>query len=325
MSESIHYRLLRADVDEVDMGEGEIRNLNYLRVFMAVVEQGSFTAAADRLCISKSLVSEYLSRLEAEIDTQLVRRSTRKIAPTDAGHTLYLAAQEFVSHLHETVGSIRRLRHESTGLLRVAAPSAFSTALLGRIVAMFVNRHPHIDVEIVCNDLDVDLIGQRIDLAFETGWPKKKGFRMKLLGSFEQCLVASPDYARQHAAPCHPNDLPSAHWISHDGLANSAYSLFVNNGQSARIHTHGRLKVQSVLLALQLVLAGAGVGVFPDYLVAKDLHEGRLCRLLPAWTTPPGGFYAFRTAARHASIRERLFLDAVQTYLSDAERERAIA
>ncbi|MFM0644695.1 LysR family transcriptional regulator [Paraburkholderia bryophila] len=307
------------------MGEGGIRNLNYLRVFVAVVEHGSFTAAAERLCISKSLVSEYLSRLETEIDTQLVLRSTRKIAPTDAGLTLYLAAQEFVSHLQETVGSIRQLRHKSAGLLRVAAPSAFATALLSRVVALFVNQYPHIDVEILCNDLDVDLIGQRIDLAFQTGWPKKKGFRMKSLGSFEQFLVASPDFARQHAAPRHPNDLHGAHWITHDGQANSGYSLFVNDGQSARIPTNGRLKVQSVLLALQLVLAGAGVGVFPDYLVAKDLREGRLCRLLPAWTTPPGGIYAFRTAARHASIRERLFLDAVQTYLSDLDRIHRVA
>ncbi|PQV46120.1 LysR family transcriptional regulator [Paraburkholderia sp. BL21I4N1] len=307
------------------MAEREIRNLNYLRVFIAVVEHGSFTAAADRLCMSKSLVSEYLGRLEAEIDTQLVLRSTRKIAPTDAGHTLFLAAQECVSHLHEAVGNIRRLRHESTGLLRVAAPAAFSSVLLSRIVATFADLHPRIDLEMLCNDHGVDLIGQRIDLAFETGWPKKKGFRMKMLGAFEQYLVASPDYARQHAAPHHPNDLPGEHWISHDGLANAGYSLFINNGQSARIVTDGRLKVQSVLLALELVLAGAGVGVFPDYLVANDLREGRLCRLLPAWTTPPGGIYAFRTAARHASIRERLFLDAVRTSLSDGARERATA
>ncbi|ASL45730.1 HTH-type transcriptional regulator DmlR [Burkholderia sp. AD24] len=303
------------------MVEG-VRNLNYLRVFVAVVEKGSFTAAAECLGISKSLVSEYLSRLEAEIDTQLVLRSTRKIAPTDAGSTLFLATQELFSRLRETVDSIRQRRHESTGLLRVAAPSAFSTALLSTVVAMFVNRHPHIDIEIVCNDEDIDLIGQRIDLAFETGWPRKKGFRMKMLGSFEQVLVASPDYARQHAAIGHPDEVPGTHWIVHGDLANSGYSRFIHNGQSVRIATSARLKVQNVLLARQMVLAGAGVSVLPDYLVARDLHEGRLCHLLPAWTTPAGGIYAFRTATRHASIRERLFLGAVQTYLADPARKQ---
>ncbi len=305
------------------MVEGGVRNLNYLRVFVAVVEKGSFTAAAECLGISKSLVSEYLSRLEAEIDTQLVLRSTRKIAPTDAGSTLFLATQELFSRLRETVDSIRQLRHESTGLLRVAAPSAFSTALLSAVVAMFVNRHPHIDIEIVCNDEDIDLIGQRIDLAFETGWPRKKGFRMKMLGSFEQVLVASPDYARQHAAIRHPDEVPGTHWIVHGDLANSAYSHFIRSGQSVRIATSARLKVQNVLLARQMVLAGAGVSVLPDYLIARDLHEGRLCRLLPAWTTPAGGIYAFRTATRHASMRERLFLGAVQTYLADPARKQA--
>jgi DNA-binding transcriptional LysR family regulator len=305
------------------MAESGIRNLNYLRVFMAVVEKGSFTAAGECLCISKSLVSEYLSRLEAEIDTQLVLRSTRKIAPTDAGSILYLAAQEFFSRLHETVGSIRQQRHESTGLLRVAAPSGFSTALLSAVVATFVNRHPLIDIEIVCNDENVDLIGQRIDLAFETGWPKRKGFRMKMLGSSEQILVASPGYACKYAAPRHPDDLPGAHWIVHNGLANSGYSLFTSNGQSVRISTSGRLKVQNVLLAHQMVLAGAGVSVLPDYLIANDLHAGRLCRLLPAWVTPSGGIYAFRTAARHASNKERLFLSAVRTYLADSSRKQA--
>lgn len=258
------------------MSEVGIRNLNHLRVFMAIVEKGSFTAAAECLSMSKSLVSEYLSRLEAEIDTQLVMRSTRRIAPTDAGNKLYCASQAFVSGLYDVIGSIRCLRHESTGLLRVAAPSGFSTTHLSSIAATFIHQHPQIELEIVCNDDEIDLVGERVDLAFETGWPKKKGFRMKMLGAFDQVLVASPEYSRRHAVPRHPDDLPGSHWIGHGGLANLSYSVFGNEGRSVRIQTPGRLKVKSVLLAHQMALAGAGISAFPDYLVAEDLREGRL-------------------------------------------------
>lgn len=234
------------------MSEVGIRNLNHLRVFMAIVEKGSFTAAAECLSMSKSLVSEYLSRLEAEIDTQLVMRSTRRIAPTDAGNKLYCASQAFVSGLYDVIGSIRCLRHESTGLLRVAAPSGFSTTHLSSIAATFIHQHPQIELEIVCNDDEIDLVGERVDLAFETGWPKKKGFRMKMLGAFDQVLVASPEYSRRHAVPRHPDDLPGSHWIGHGGLANLSYSVFGNEGRSVRIQTPGRLKVKSVLLAHQM-------------------------------------------------------------------------
>lgn len=305
------------------MSEVGIRNLNHLRVFMAIVEKGSFTAAAECLSMSKSLVSEYLSRLEAEIDTQLVMRSTRRIAPTDAGNKLYCASQAFVSGLYDVIGSIRCLRHESTGLLRVAAPSGFSTTHLSSIAATFIHQHPQIELEIVCNDDEIDLVGERVDLAFETGWPKKKGFRMKMLGAFDQVLVASPEYARRHAVPRHPDDLPGSHWIGHGGLANLSYSVFGNEERSVRIQTPGRLKVKSVLLAHQMALAGAGISAFPDYLVAEDLREGRLHRLLPTWTMPKGGIYAFRTAPRQASVRERLFLAAVQAYLAGLCGEHA--
>ncbi|APZ02488.1 LysR family transcriptional regulator [Burkholderia pseudomallei] len=308
-----------------NMSEVGIRNLNHLRVFMAIVEKGSFTAAAECLSMSKSLVSEYLSRLEAEIDTQLVMRSTRRIAPTDAGNKLYCASQAFVSGLYDVIGSIRCLRHESTGLLRVAAPSGFSTTHLSSIAATFIHQHPQIELEIVCNDDEIDLVGERVDLAFETGWPKKKGFRMKMLGAFDQVLVASPEYSRRHAVPRHPDDLPGSHWIGHGGLANLSYSVFGNEGRSVRIQTPGRLKVKSVLLAHQMALAGAGISAFPDYLVAEDLREGRLHRLLPTWTMPKGGIYAFRTAPRQASVRERLFLAAVQAYLAGLCGEHARA
>ncbi|WP_089339873.1 LysR family transcriptional regulator [Burkholderia singularis] len=298
------------------MSEVRIRNLNHLRVFMAIVEKGSFTAAAECLGMSKSLVSEYLSRLEEEIDTQLVMRSTRKIALTDAGTKLYAASQAFVGNLYETIGSIKHLRHESAGLLRVAAPSGFSTTHLSSVAAAFIQQHPQIDLEIVSNDEEIDLVEQRIDLAFEAGWPKNKGFRMKMLGTFDQVLVASPEYVWRHTSPTHPEALPQAHWIGHRCLANSSHSVFCRYKQSIRVQTNGRLKMESVLLAHQMVLAGAGVSAFPDYLVANDLRNGRLHRLLPEWTMQKGGIYAFRTSARNASVRERLFLGAVQTYLT---------
>lgn len=147
-------------------------NLNHLYAFVAVAEHNSFTAAAEALGLSKSLLSEQLRRLEADLGIQLLTRTTRRMTLTDRGELLFGVAQRMLGELDGALSDVRDLQGEPSGRLRITAPQDFVKWHISSVSAAFIRQFPKVQVEMLADDQFSDLVGQRIDLAVRIGWPR---------------------------------------------------------------------------------------------------------------------------------------------------------
>ncbi|TRX75447.1 LysR family transcriptional regulator [Pseudomonas mangiferae] len=292
-------------------------NLNHLYGFVAVVEHQSFTAAAEALGLSKSLLSEQLARLEASLGTQLLTRTTRRMALTDSGTRLFDVARRLLGELDSAVADVRDPHGEPSGRLRITAPLDFAKLHISAVAADYIKRFPKTQVEMIGDDQVLDLVGQRIDLAVRVGWPKDSGLHANKLATFEQTLVAAPDYLAQHPPLREPDDLARIEWIAHTRLA-SPWQWTFRRGEALReVRTHGRLQANTTLSVYRLVRAGAGLSVLPSFLVAGDLASGRLVRVLEDWSLPQGGIYALYPSARYMPARVRAFIHSLRERLDN--------
>lgn len=284
-------------------------NLNHLYAFVAVAEHNSFTAAAEALGLSKSLLSEQLRRLEADLGIQLLTRTTRRMTLTDRGELLFGVAQRMLGELDGALSDVRDLQGEPSGRLRITAPQDFVKWHISSVSAAFIRQFPKVQVEMLADDQFSDLVGQRIDLAVRIGWPRDSGLHASKLCDFQQVAVATPGYLAGLPPVLQPHDLARCEWIGHTRLSTPWTWTFERQRERATVQTRGRLLANNTLAVYRLVLDGAGVSVLPSFLVAREIARGRLVRLLPGWHLPQGGIYALYPSARYMPVRVRAFIE----------------
>ena len=188
------------------MSYGKI-GLQRIGVFAAVAQTGGFTAAANRLDLTKAVVSQQVRRLEKELGVELLVRTTRKVVMTEAGRRLYEQATPLLGELDQVLSAVQRESDALQGTLRVTATNDYLELVLGAHLAAFGAMHPQLRVELVASDRRLDLIAERIDVAFRIGWLRESSMRATQLSEFKSYVVAAPSYLRSLDAPTHPQDL----------------------------------------------------------------------------------------------------------------------
>lgn len=284
-------------------------NLNRLVYFAAVVEAGSFTAAARRLNVAKTVVSQHVARLEAELDTNLLARTTRRVQPTEAGRSLYSRAAAILREAEAAQGELTATRGTPKGLLRITAPNDFGAFVLARFAAGFCQRYPLVKIDLVLNDARLDLIESEIDVAVRVGWLDDSSYQARRVGGFEQLAVASPAIAAMLPGD-HPRDLAALPFIANAALRNPVQWSFTHpaKGEQVEITLDPMLRVTAMPAALSAVLADGGFTILPDFLIAEELQAGRLCPLLPAWSLPVGGVHVVLPPARFRPAKVTAFV-----------------
>ncbi|MBV8467074.1 MAG: LysR family transcriptional regulator [Burkholderiales bacterium] len=291
-------------------------NLNRLAVFAAVVEAGSLTGAAERLGLAKTMVSTHMQRLEAEVGTSLLVRTTRRLSLTDAGQAFFEASRTFLhaaedalAAIHEDVGSLR-------GSLRVGAPIDYGTLVVTPALVKMRQQHPELKIELICNDQNADLIAERIDVAIRLGRLKDSSYRMVRLGDYEQWLVASPDFLARHGVPATPEALATLPYISFSIYAHPyTVQLQSNKGEKRRIRCDDVFFANAATACRAATLAGGGFGLLTEFSVTEDVAAGRLVRLLPDWTAEPGGIHAVFPSASHTPAKVRALIAVLKAQL----------
>lgn len=188
-------------------------NLNRLRYFTAVVEAGSFTAAADRLGIAKTVVSHQVAQLEAELSATLLVRNTRKLQLTENGRWFYERASVILREADAAFGEIAQAAAEPTGTLTITAPVEYGQTIVAPTITAFIERFPQMNVELKFTDTLVNLVTANIDVAVRVGWLEDSNHPMRRLGSFRQLVVCSPSFAGRLPADPTPKDLEKMAWI----------------------------------------------------------------------------------------------------------------
>lgn len=296
----------------------EAMNLNRLAYFAAVVEMGSFTRAAERLGITKAVVSQQVARLEQEVGTSLLVRTTRRVEATEAGRMLHARCVLILREASEAFGELAQGTSAPRGTLRITAPSDYGASIVAACAAAFTARYPACRVELMVTDARLDLIQNQIDLSIRSGWLDDSTAQARRIGAFRQLLVASPAVMGDLAADIEPAHLSALPFVANSALKEPLVWQFSKAGSEQRTVTmQARMSADTTLAVCSAVKAGAGLSVLPDFLVAEDIDAGRLVHVMPEWTLPVGGIHAVYPATRFRPAKVGAFIAML------VERERA--
>ncbi|GLH80487.1 LysR family transcriptional regulator [Bradyrhizobium sp. SSBR45G] len=292
-------------------------NLNRLVYFSAVVDAASFTRAADRLGITKAVVSQQVAQLERELKTDLLVRTTRRVEPTEAGRLLHARCAAILREAESAMAELAQSNAAPMGLLRIAAPNDYGTCTLAPIVTAFSRTYPACRVELILADSKVDLVASQIDVSIRVGWLDDSTLQTRRIGSFRQLLVAAPNVVKRVT---HPRDLASLPFIANAALKEPlAWQFAKSETERESVEMSRTLTINTTPAVLAATLAGGGLAVLPDFLIRDDLAAGRLVPVLPSWTLPSGGIHAVFPSARFRAPKVTAFV----TMLMDAHKRAA--
>lgn len=280
-----------------------------MRTFAAAVECGSFTAAADRLCISKKLVSKYVGQLEDRLKIKLLHRTTRRLSLTEAGERYYAQCLEVLEAFDALEAGVKGGITGVSGELRISAPASFGALYVQPLLMEFQALHPGLSVSTRLSDRYVDLAEEGFDLAIRIGTLSDTSMIARRLARTELWAVAAPDYLDRAGAPEHPRDLTSHSCIKDTNLRSGTGWPFQVDGVSRKISVTGPFAVNSATASCDLALAGKGIALCPDYAVAGELAAGRLVRLLVDFPSHELDIHAVYLDARYMPPRVRAFID----------------
>jgi DNA-binding transcriptional LysR family regulator len=292
-------------------------NLNRLVVFASVVEVGSFTGAARRLGMTKATVSLHMQRLEAELGTSLLVRTTRKLALTEAGEAFYEAVRPALQTTEEAVNAVGMDGAELRGTLRMTAPVDYSASVVMPVAAQLALQHPLLKIEILSGDRLFDLVAEGIDIAIRLGKLADSNYQAVRLADLARILVATPQTMKRMPRFTRPEHLRDFPFIALSVLPQSQSWTFEGpKGIKQTVQFRSQLTANTAHVVRAAVLAGAGIAILPEYAVADDVRAGRLLRVLPKWSVPSGGVHAVFPAARYRPQKVRVLVEALRAHLT---------
>jgi DNA-binding transcriptional LysR family regulator len=287
----------------------EAINLNRLAYFVAVIDAGSFTRAAERLGVTTTVVSQQVARLEAALRTSLLLRTTRRLEPTEAGRLLHARSVMILREAEDAFGEVAEVTASPIGTLRIAAPNDLGTSTIAPLAVKFCRTYPACTVSLVLSDAKIDLITHHIDVSIRVGWLDDSSQQARRIGAFRQLLVAAPDFARTLSADV-PDDLAEQPFIVNGALREPLVWHFSRADFDRRtVRMRPSMTINATPAVLAATLAGGGLSVLPDFLVAEPMQSGALVQILPEWSLPSGDIHAVYPAARFRPPKVTAFTD----------------
>ncbi|AIO39734.1 LysR family transcriptional regulator [Burkholderia sp. AU19243] len=288
-------------------------NLNRLAIFVAVVDAGSLTAAAERLGLAKTVVSTHMQRLESEVGANLLVRTTRRLSVTDAGRVFYDACRDIVRATESALDAVSSDAGPLRGTLRVSVPIDYGALVVAPAIVALREAHPGLDVELIANDRIADLVADNLDVAIRIGRLADSNYRAAQLGEYEKWVVASPAFVARHGLPREPDALAALPFVMLSTLSRPhTLELHHASGAHASVRCVAPIVSNTATACRAIALAGGGFGLLTDFSIADDLATGRLVRLLPAWRSARAGIHAVYPPTRLPSPKVRAFIDAMK-------------
>ena len=278
-------------------------------MFVAVVDAGSFVAAADTLDMSKPAVSRHVSELEQRLGVRLLHRTTRRLALTEAGQALYGRSAAALAELTEAENDVAQLTGKPRGMLRVTAPTYFGVTVLAPHIQSFRAKYPEVTLDLDLSDRLVDIVKERFDLAIRISAMLDSSLVATRLAPCPTALVGSPAYFRRHGTPKTPEDL-----LSHQGLGYSIvktpneWKFRAGKGRWATITMPSTIRCNNDFALKQFALDGLGLALFPRFFVERELDSGKLVQAIPDYPPPELSINAVYETRRHLLPKLQSFL-----------------
>ena len=290
-------------------------NLNDVLAFLAVARDRSFTRAAAKLGVSQSALSHTIRGLEARLGLRLLARTTRSVAPTEAGERLLRALGPRFDEIEADLAELRELRDKPAGTIRITSGEHAAEAILWPALAKLLPHYPDIKVELNIDYGLTDIVAERYDAGVRLGEQVAKDMIAVRIGpDFRMAVVGAPSYFARRPKPKHPQDL-TAHDCINIRLPTygSIYTWeFEKRGRALKVRVEGQLVFNNIALRVNAALAGLGLAYLSEDQVQEHVAEGRLVRVLGDWCPPFSGYHLYYPSRRQAAPAFALLVEALR-------------
>jgi len=285
--------------------------------FVTVVEQMSFTRAADKLEMAKSSLSRRVTELEQRLGVQLLHRTTRKLSLTDQGQQFYQRSSQILVELEELEQLMNDEQVELKGRIRIAAPLSFSNHHLANVVSEFKLRYPLIDLSIDLNDRQIDLVEDGFDIAIRVGDLKDSNLVARKLGVVRIITCASPDYLHINGVPEHPSELTNHLGLVYTNVPAQTNWRYLVDGKIQSFMPRQSLSANNGVFLARAAVEGLGLINSPSFILYRLLQSGELIRVLADYPSPETGLYAVFPPGRLMPARVRALVDFLHDRFGD--------
>ncbi|RZK00592.1 MAG: LysR family transcriptional regulator [Novosphingobium sp.] len=289
--------------------------LNDLAAFMVVAEEKSFTRAASKLGTSQSTLSHTMRRLESRLGVRLLMRTTRSVAPTEAGERLLGTLRPALDSIDAELTGLSEFRDKPAGTIRITATRHAIKTVLWPVLEDFLPRYPDIHVELDVNSGFADIVSQRFDAGIRLGEALAKDMIAVPIGpELRMAVVGSPGYFAAHPPPRTPQDLAAHNCINlRLSTAGGFYAWELDQpDRGIRVRVDGQLAFNDIEMVAEAAEAGLGLGFVMEDAVAEAIADGRLVRALEDWCAPFAGYYLYYASRRQPSAAFRLLVEALR-------------
>ncbi len=286
-----------------------------IRLFNRVVEDGSFSAAGRRLGLAPSSVSRQIGALEKSLDARLLNRTTRKVSLTEAGAIYYQRTRRILTEIEEANEAVGVMRTAPQGTLKLNIPVVFGQRYVVPSMAEFLALYPAISIELNVTDHYVDLIEEGADLAIRIGGGPQLSMVARRLATMHRVLCASPAYLEAHGEPAHPKELDLHNCLRYRHVPGEVVWRFADNEGSYEIQIDGNFASNNAGSIASAAIAGIGLALLPVWMVGREIQDGQLKAVLPAYRAEIADFatevFAVYPHARHLSAKVRAYIDFI--------------
>ena len=286
-----------------------------LVAFIAVAREGSFTKAAVQLGVSQPALSHTLRSLEARLGVRLLNRTTRSVAPTEAGERLLRSIEPPFAQIEGTLTALTELRDKPSGTVRITATQHAAETVLWPRLSAVMRSYPDITVELVTDEGLTNIVTERFDAGVRVGeFVEKDMIAVRIGPEMRQAIVGTPDYFKTHPVPKRPEDLTNHRCINLRRVTRGGYFPweFEKRGREINVRVEGQVAVNSLELARSAVLDGLGLAYLPEDLVEEQIAKKQLVRVLEDWCEPYPGYHLYYTSSRQHAPAFAVVLEALR-------------
>lgn len=277
--------------------------------FVRVVETGAFARAAERMGMSKSILSRRVQRLEEQLGARLLTRTAQGAQPTDIGEAYFARASNILAELEAAEEVVADAVTQIAGPIRISAPISFGIDYLGSALADFAAAHPRIDLDVSLEDKKVDLAGGGFDLAVRIGNLADSALIARRLTTIRSVVLASPAYLDARGRPEHPRDLNGHDLLVYANIGSSEQWRFQVDGAWEQVRGNPRLRADNGDILREAACAGLGICILPTFIASSAIRDGKLEPLLADYPQPDIGLHVVMPPGRATTARVRALIE----------------
>ena len=288
--------------------------IDAMRAFVAVVTEGSFSNAANTLQLSPQLVSKYVSKLEEQLNTRLLNRTTRKVSLTEAGSHYFGHAQQILLSIDNMESKLGGLQQNPKGVLRISAPVSFALKHMAKLITDFQIHYPLVKVDLQLTDRKVDIVEEGFDVALRIGQLKSSSLIAKKVAPIRVMLCAAPDYLNKHGTPTQPEDIAEHRYLHYSYMNMDGKDDIYQLLKAKYLKQGSELRSNNGDVLVDAAIAGAGIVLQPTFIISEALSSGKLVVVLPKLEPEALGLYAVYAHRKLLPHKVRCFIDFVEGY-----------